>query len=83
MAGQSIVATLVERLKVEDYLERHIEIDGGDHGPMTMAMVTELCGNDPLKWEACADVVNRSLKARAAMWTGVLDSAALLPAKAG
>jgi hypothetical protein len=65
------------------YLERHIEIDGGDHGPMTMAMVTELCGNDPLKWEACADVVNRSLKARAAMWTGVLDSAALLPAKAG
>jgi hypothetical protein len=55
-----------------DYLERHIEVDGEQHTPMAMQMVTDLCGDDPAKWEACADTINTALAARARLWDSIL-----------
>jgi hypothetical protein len=55
------------------YLRRHIEVDGGDHGPMAMAMMAELCGDDQAKWNASTGVVASALKARAELWTGIVD----------
>ena len=55
-----------------DYLERHIEVDGEQHTPMAMQMVTDLCGDDQAKWEACADTINTALAARARLWDAIL-----------
>jgi hypothetical protein len=56
------------------YLQRHVEVDGGEHGSMATAMLAELCGDDKQKWDACTTVVIRSLEARAEMWTRIVDS---------
>jgi hypothetical protein len=57
-----------------DYLERHIEVDGEQHTPMAMQMLADLCGDDDVKWQQCADTVNEALTARAALWTGILEA---------
>ncbi|WP_432840578.1 DUF3050 domain-containing protein [Dactylosporangium sp. CA-092794] len=55
-----------------DYLARHIEVDGEEHTPMAMQMVTDLCGDDEAKWNECADTINLALSARAKLWSGIV-----------
>jgi hypothetical protein len=55
-----------------DYLARHIEVDGEEHTPMAMQMVTDLCGEDDAKWADCAETINIALAARARLWDGIL-----------
>ena len=55
-----------------EYLARHIEVDGEEHTPMAMAMVSDLCGDDQAKWDECAETVIRALRARVALWDGIL-----------
>jgi len=57
-----------------DYLERHIEVDGEQHTPMAMQMVTDLCGDDEQKWQDCAETVNTALAARARLWDSILTA---------
>ena len=56
------------------YLERHIEIDGEEHGPMALRMVSELCGEDELCWQQAGDAAEQALLARLALWDGILHS---------
>ena len=53
------------------YLERHIELDGDDHGPMAMRLLDILCGSDPEAWKAAENAAVRALSARVALWDSI------------
>lgn len=55
------------------YLERHIEVDGEDHGPMSLKMMAEVCGdnNDP-RWDEAIEAAYKALHARLTLWDGVV-----------
>jgi hypothetical protein len=54
------------------YLERHIEVDEGEHGPMAEKLVEDLCGDDPIRWRSAEDAAVRSLEARRHLWDGIV-----------
>ena len=53
------------------YLDRHIEVDGEEHGPMALSMITQLCGSNPLKWQEAASAAKQALEARIALWDSI------------
>lgn len=53
------------------YFERHIELDAGEHGPMAMQMITELCGTNPNKWAAVESVSIQALEKRIGLWDAI------------
>ncbi|MFO1021100.1 MAG: DUF3050 domain-containing protein [Planctomycetales bacterium] len=53
------------------YLRRHIELDGGEHGPMAARLITSLCGDDPARWEQAADAAHAALQSRLNLWNGI------------
>lgn len=55
------------------YLERHIEVDGEDHGPLSLKMVADLCGENQKLWEEAAEAAESALAARITLWDGILE----------
>ena len=61
------------------YFERHIEVDGDQHGPMALEMISNLCQSDSAKWEAVIVRSKEALQHRINLWTGIHASLALTP----
>lgn len=55
------------------YLERHIELDGDHHGPLSLRLLNTLCGDNQAADEATA-AARQAVEARLALWDGVLEA---------
>jgi len=55
------------------YLERHIEVDGDEHGPLALRMIADLCGDNAALWDEAALAAEEALTARLALWDGILE----------
>jgi pyrroloquinoline quinone (PQQ) biosynthesis protein C len=54
------------------YLERHIEVDGGHHGAISLRMVELLCGDEDRKWAEAAEASVAAIESRIALWDAIV-----------
>ena len=57
--------------KFHYYLERHIQIDGENHGPASLMLVEDLCDHDPVHIHQAEQAAIESLTARIKLWDDV------------
>ncbi|WP_010582878.1 DUF3050 domain-containing protein [Schlesneria paludicola] len=62
----------VERLV--HYLERHIELDANDHGPLAQKLVRSLCASNAVREREAEQAARAAILQRMALWEGILKS---------
>lgn len=66
-----LLPTLPDAPMMRAYLERHIEVDGGEHKHHGFALVGRLCGDDAKLWDEAAEAGRCALQARADLWDAI------------
>lgn len=56
------------------YLERHIDLDEGHHGPLAIRLLSVLCEDDPSKIREVQNVAIACLRKRIDLWSRIEDS---------
>ena len=54
------------------YLERHVDLDESEHGPLAQSLLEEVIGSDPARFDEAVACARAALKAREGLWDGVL-----------
>ena len=57
--------------KLRYYLDRHIELDGDEHGEMGRQMVNLLCEQNPRREQEATQAAVEALQARMRLWDGI------------
>ena len=53
------------------YLDRHIEVDGGEHGPAAEKMLTYLIDGEPRRWAEAYKTGLRAIESRMKLWNAI------------
>jgi len=56
------------------YLKRHIHLDEGFHGPLSLKLLDQLCGDDAARLEEAETAAEEAICARIRFWDGVLET---------
>ncbi|QPN67848.1 DUF3050 domain-containing protein [Synechococcus sp. CBW1006] len=65
------------------YLMRHVAMDGDDHGPTALAMLSELCGGCSSRLQATQAMARRAVLARRQFWDDIHRALAPVPLPLG
>lgn len=74
---------IVDRLNVEAggkledfryYLQRHIGLDGDEHGPMATRLLQSICRSDESLWKVAEETAVNCLIARKKLWDGIYEA---------
>jgi Protein of unknown function (DUF3050) len=55
------------------YLDRHIGLDGQEHGPMANRLLQSVCGSDAIRWQIAEQTAVECLESRRRLWDGIFD----------
>ena len=56
------------------YLNRHIGLDGEEHGPLANRLLLSLCGSDKSRWQVAEQTALDCLEARQELWAGIYEA---------
>ena len=56
------------------YLNRHIDLDGDSHAPLSLRLLNGLCADDETKTQEAIDAAQAAIQARLQLWDGVLEN---------
>jgi len=73
-----LLPTLPAAPTMRAYLERHIEVDGGEHKHHGFALVGRLCADSNILWDEAAAAGRSALQARNDLWDAIANQ---LPVK--
>ena len=54
------------------YLDRHIELDGDEHGPLSLKMMDVVCGGDADAWIRAERAAQQALELRVRLWDAIV-----------
>ena len=72
--AEQLNLTKTDAPKFHYYLERHIQIDGEEHGPASIELIETLCDHDPIHIHEAEQAALKAIEARIKLWDDVANA---------